>query len=399
MAPPLLRHQSSLQGFLDFSSTSVLTPDQFNQATAIFDQIVSRYEPSQAERPSPTYKHITLLRTVHESVISKDIFLNHFFLFVDADLQRDPDASTPTFSDILTRFDNLHSWSLEQLNEFQGTLVNFSDYLVNNFFLPLKTSGHKTPQPTPTLSLPQTSDNVVGTRNRVARLRQKCLTRDRYRCVISRKFDTIEARARWNRDRDDAKDDDGALLKGQMPEYLEVAHILPHSLTSASSDRGNQQLSESKKIALQILRMFDPDAPNLIEGPDIDRPTNAITLTHKWHYDMGAFKVSFQPTIDQSPHSYVIDYINTSEPFRDPLLPINRQLYITPTKTIDPPSPRLLAIHHAIARILHLSGAGDYIDHIIRDMEEMTIKENGSTSLGHYIRLKIDGWLDGISVC
>lgn len=136
MAPPLLRHQSSLQGFLDFSSTSVLTPDQFNQATAIFDQIVSRYEPSQAERPSPTYKHITLLRTVHESVISKDIFLNHFFLFVDADLQRDPDASTPTFSDILTRFDNLHSWSLEQLNEFQGTLVNFSDYLVNNFFLP-----------------------------------------------------------------------------------------------------------------------------------------------------------------------------------------------------------------------------------------------------------------------
>lgn len=134
MATPLHRHQSSLQGFLDFSSSTVLTPDQCSQGTTIFNQLVSRYEPFQAERT--TYKYVTLLRTVHESVVSKDNFLNHFFLFVDADLRHGRDAPTPTFSEILSWFDSLHSWSREQSDELQGTLVNFSDYLVNNFFLP-----------------------------------------------------------------------------------------------------------------------------------------------------------------------------------------------------------------------------------------------------------------------
>jgi hypothetical protein len=67
--------------------------------------------------------------------------------------------------------------------------------------------------------------------------------------------------------------------------------------------------------------------------------------------------------------------------------------------TIDPPSLRFLAIHRAIGRILNLSGAGDYIDCILRDMDEVGIKENGSTELGQYISLKLGGWLDGVPVC
>ncbi|OAP61038.1 hypothetical protein AYL99_06042 [Fonsecaea erecta] len=398
MAAPLHRHQSSLQGFVDFSSSTVLTPDQCSRATKIFNQLVSRYESIQDERTA--YKYITLLRTVYESVVSKGHFLSHFFLFIDAELRYGQDAPTPTFAEILSQFDSLHSWSHVQSDELQDTLANFSDYLVNNFFLPLKASGRKTPQPTPTsLSLPQSPDNVVGTTQRLARLRQQCLTRDRYRCVISRKFDLNEALSRWNRDGDDSKDDDGLPLKDERPEYLEVAHILPHSLTSLTGDVEDSQLSESKRIALQVLKMFDPDAGHLVEGPDIDRSINAIVLTHNWHQQVGDFTVSFQPTIDQSPHSYKIDYIDPNRPFRDPLLPVNRQLYITPTKTIDPPAPRLLAIHHAIARILHLSGAGGYIDRIIRDMEELSIKEDGSTALGQYAHLKIGGWFDGIPVC
>ena len=74
--------------------------------------------------------------------------------------------------------------------------------------------------------------------------------------------------------------------------------------------------------------------------------------------------------------------------FRDPLLPVTRILYLTPGHTIDPPSARLLEIHRAIGRILNLSGAGDSIDRILRDMDEVGIKENGSTELGQYISLK-----------
>jgi hypothetical protein len=57
--------------------------------------------------------------------------------------------------------------------------------------------------------------------------------------------------------------------------------------------------------------------------------------------------------------------------FRDSLLPVTRTLYLTPDHTIDPPSLRLLAIHRAIGRNLNLSGAGDSIDHILRDMDEV----------------------------
>lgn len=49
-------------------------------------------------------------------------------------------------------------------------------------------------------------------------------------------------------------------------------------------------------------------------------------------------------------------------------LPITRTLFITENHIIDSPSPRLLVIHSAIAKILHLSAAGEYIDRMLRGM-------------------------------
>jgi hypothetical protein len=62
--------------------------------------------------------------------------------------------------------------------------------------------------------------------------------------VISRKFDIREAKERVKQDGDYAKDDDGRLLKyeSERPEYLEVAHILPHSLTSLAAGGRDSQL-------------------------------------------------------------------------------------------------------------------------------------------------------------
>jgi hypothetical protein len=145
--------------------------------------------------------------------------------------------------------------------------------------------------------------------------------------------------------------------------------------------------------------MFDPGIIHLIEGSNIDRPANALTLTNHFHQLFGDFDIYFEPTADQTQHSYKIDYVQSNSLFRDPLLPVTRILYLTPDHTIDPPSLRLLAIHRAIGRILNLSGAGDSIDRILRDMDEVGIKENGSTELGQYISLKLGGWLDGVPVC
>lgn len=95
----------------------------------------------------------------------------------------------------------------------------------------------KTPQPTP-ISLSSNRNASCGTKSRVSRLRQECLKRDNYRCVVSRKFDRAEAKKRLEKD-ETSKDDDGELLRNQRSdqfEYLEVAHIIPHSLATLSSE-------------------------------------------------------------------------------------------------------------------------------------------------------------------
>ena len=134
MASPLHRHQSSLQGFLDFSSPTILEPHQLSRAVEIFNSLVSRYEPLQADHRR--YGYITLLRTVHEFVVSKDNFLKHLFLFIGRDLRQGQDVSEPDFAKALSRFSDLNSWEGKQSVELQQTLAAFSDYLVDNFFLP-----------------------------------------------------------------------------------------------------------------------------------------------------------------------------------------------------------------------------------------------------------------------
>lgn len=66
--------------------------------------------------------------------------------------------------------------------------------------------------------------------------RGACLVRDRHRCVISRRFDQNEAFKRMSRCGDEARDDDGLPLVGEIFDALEVAHILPHSLTQVNAN-------------------------------------------------------------------------------------------------------------------------------------------------------------------
>lgn len=103
----------------------------------------------------------------------------------------------------------------------------------------MKALAGKTPQPTPTLS--QSKTDAL---ERLSNLRKACLARDRYRCAISRKFDTREAQNRYKRHGRDLKDDDG---KSLLPErdnmaHLEVAHIIPHSIKSVTSEAGELKL-------------------------------------------------------------------------------------------------------------------------------------------------------------
>ncbi|KAJ4310977.1 hypothetical protein N0V84_010675 [Fusarium piperis] len=326
-------------------------------ASQRFYQIVNHFDvsggSSNNSRSDRGYDRIKLVRLTYEyarSEESKANFLRAFFQ--SAALPMDEDEA----------FD-LSDEDLEA--ELRTSLFNFAEYLLDNFFLPVMASAKKTPQHTPAThsaiqEILSEGYDFSGTPERLSALRGTCLVRDRYHCVISREFDRGEARERLKRyGRQEARDDDGFLL------------------------------APSKQAVLAILNMIDSGAAFLVEGTNIDRPHNAITLTSSLHELFGEFQVFFEP-IDQRAHTYRIDTFLEPE-LVGGLLPITRTLHFTETQGIDPPSPRLLAIHSAIAYVLHLSGAGDYIERILRDIEEYGIREDGSTELGRLVNLRLNG--------
>lgn len=142
----------------------------------------------------------------------------------------------------------------------------------------------------------------------------------------------------------------------------------------------------SREASLAILNMFDTGIAYLIEGVQIDRPRNALTLTQFLHQLFGDFRIFFE-AVDQETHTYRVDTFLPRHLMRDPPLPVTRTLYLTENREIDAPLPRLLAVHSAIAHILHLSAAGDYIDRILRDAEEHGVQADGSTDLGRLVGL------------
>jgi len=259
---PLDRHRSSLEGIIDFSANTPLEAGQRARAERWFYQIIEHFrEPGiKNHQRGTTYSRPLLIRYTYEyarSQESRDIFFRSFFRSLGlSSLDADDDND-------LLRLEG------GQVEDLRSAFFAFADYLLDNFFLPcksllfiplpefakepyadeycvahtlVKASTKKTPQPSPVYhsailrsqgsGLPQ---GLVGTPERVSALRGVCLVRDRHRCVVSRIFDQNEALLRGERDGDDARDDDGRLLREERRvDILEVAHILPHSLTKAA---------------------------------------------------------------------------------------------------------------------------------------------------------------------
>ncbi|KAK2591443.1 hypothetical protein QQS21_010852 [Conoideocrella luteorostrata] len=384
MASAHHRHQNSLEGILDFSSSPTLREDERALAESKFRQIIEHYGADESAPPNTEYNRIELVRSTYDfarSGESKDNVLQAFFSAIGLPMNE----PGPVDLSIKETEDNI-----------LAKLAGFADYLMDNFFLPLKASTRKTPQPSPayhsaTQSTRAGRQAVIGTTARLKTLRGDCLQRDRHRCVISRSFDQSEAVKRWNTSRADAVDDDGQSLHDGIIEPLEVAHILPHSLVKANDDL---ELNDTREAALNILNMFDNGVIHLIEGPDIDRPHNALTLTHKLHLFFGDFQIYFKP-VPGEPNTYRIDTFLPGS-FVDNLLPVTRTLSLTESRVIEPPMPRLLAIHCAVAHILHLSAAGPYIDRILEDAVDQDVRADGSFPLGQLIQLKMEGLMGGI---
>ncbi|KAK0655296.1 hypothetical protein B0T16DRAFT_317501 [Cercophora newfieldiana] len=396
MAGSSHRHQSSLEGVIDLYEAVPIFENvqQRTQAIRRFRRIITYFEDTKQQSTSSQlgdgYNRPALIRLTFEfarSPESQDMVLKAFFQSLALGML-DDNAGTDLSDD-------------SEVASLRTLVFSFADHLIYHFFLPLRAATVKTPQPTPTYHVAveqvqtqeeqQRMQDFTGTPERLGALRGLCLTRDRHRCVITRAFDHDELVKRLRQPL--AKDDDGNVLNPERDDYshLEVAHILPFSLTKVE---GGGELSESKKAAIAILNMFDIGVIHLIEGVDIDRPRNAITLSHEMHMFFGNFEIFFERVADDdTANTY---QIQAFRPFLATRLqfPVRRTLFSHPS--IDPPLERLLRLHSAIGHILYLSGAGEYINVILRDMEDGVVREDGSTQLGALVNvaLRNSGWTE-----
>ncbi|KAI0423410.1 hypothetical protein F5Y09DRAFT_357206 [Xylaria sp. FL1042] len=374
MAAPHHRHQSSLEGIIDFSTKPLLETDQRIKAKNRFYNIIERFNAKNNSNRT-FYKRSRLIRYTYKyalSEASKNNFLLAFFRAIKLSINKNRDIS---------------------FKQIKSAFFDFTDYLLNNFFLPynlLKTSGKKTPQPSPAIhsAVQRAQENkktqgYIKTPDQISTLQHLCLVRNRHRYMISQKFNQRKAIGRFDYNHDNAQDNNRTLLSEKASfNILKIAHILPHSLTKVNT---NLQLDPSKKAALAVLNIFNNSIRHLIKSININRPRNAITLTHSLHNLFRDFKIFFKPVPSSKQfYTYQIDSLLPIYVSRTLGLPLTRTLYCTSNRTIDPPSPQLLAVHHAIAYILHLSAAGEYIDRLLRDADKDGggIREDGSTDLG-----------------
>lgn len=135
--------------------------------------------------------------------------------------------------------------------------------------------------------------------------------------------------------------------------------------------------------------MLDTEAAHLIEGVEIDRPHNAIMLTRSTRRLFGEFRIIFD-SIKDRPHTYHIYTFPPSAVKKH--FSVTRTFYLSESRTIDPPSRRLLELHNAIAHILSLSGAGKCIDKILREWERSDTQILDCVDLDHYAKRQLAGW-------
>ncbi|KAK9241563.1 hypothetical protein V1506DRAFT_510306 [Lipomyces tetrasporus] len=211
-------------------------------------------------------------------------------------------------------------------------LEEWTTTVFNDLLMSMRAKG-KTPTP---------SDRS-STASRPKSLRKKLIERDGWFSVVGGVLDL------------NAPSDIAELPPGS--EVLEVAHILPFSAS------GNNRLRE-------MLSMFaDEDINDLLTGPSINDPSNALLLSHAVHKAFDSFRFGLECQDEQ----YVIRKFSTVR-MPQQLGPYADGTAVTfgqNSRDVAVPSPLLCNLHVAIGRVLHASGAAETINKILQDEEEL----------------------------
>lgn len=272
-----------------------------------------------------------------------------------------------------------------------------TDFLIG-FFVPLTAQASITPNVSGLITPPAAAAHVAlpqGTPHRLRGLRQTCLVRDGYRCVVSGHLD-LEVHNRRARRQSRRR----VQQHGGFGVQTQAAHIIPHSLNSIRSI--GDALSPAKNFVWQILNMFDTGISAELEGARIDRPSNAMILATELHHEFGKLRCYLD---EVAPNVYSFRrtrFASALSPAANPKAEFITFQNHEPNGTnwADLPSARLLKLHAACCKMMEMAGAAGYVDAVIRNLDRMeeegTLAADGTSDLGMLLFSKgLWGWERG----
>ncbi|KAF9233591.1 hypothetical protein BU15DRAFT_90278 [Melanogaster broomeanus] len=197
--------------------------------------------------------------------------------------------------------------------------------------------------------------------------KRKALRRDNFRCVVTGATDVASALS-----------DPELQQTGLLFQVTHCAHIFPESTNVNISGDGNSKHDYAAPMWAVMTRFGYEDLPRKLNGNNIHCLENILTLeggTMHWHFDM--LRLWFEPTgiADKYNICWSQDLLE-----RGSGAPSTVQFTTPDPEEFPLPSPTYLRIHAACAKVAKLSGAGDYIDNLSRELEELRVLSNDGTS-------------------
>ncbi|GBE87978.1 hypothetical protein SCP_1202040 [Sparassis crispa] len=246
-------------------------------------------------------------------------------------------------------------------------ITQFYDHHFIRFFKAAKdaTPAVSTPPSRPSIDMTAEEKNQLLEEapqdHRAAKL--LCLVRDNYRCVVTGRYDAATAISRYLEDK--------TFIAPAPIVPTELAHIIAES-TNANIQGGGTKRSYAAS-AWAVLDRFGKVnvVDNELNGQGIHRLPNVLTMSVDVHIYFDTLQIWFEEIgTDRYRLCAHWDSVLTAlgVDLNNPVIQLT-----TTNASLPLPDSRLLRLHATCAKVAHLSGAGEYIDATLRDMEELKV--------------------------
>ncbi|EEB90280.1 hypothetical protein MPER_11531 [Moniliophthora perniciosa FA553] len=196
----------------------------------------------------------------------------------------------------------------------------------------------------------------------------QALIRDGFKCIVSGIYDDNALKL-------EIPSIDKEVVRQEGTVFTECVHIVPQSTyfdVSTSPDKEDYSAS-----LLAVLERFGYNVDSL-NGTKVHSLHNVMTMQHDVYDWFDRLKLWFEAT--SIPHCY---HVKAASGYFPATARKKTITFVTSDSELSLPSPELLALHAACAKVAHLSGAAAYIDKLDRDTDDLCVlaHDGGSSSI------------------